>query len=95
MKHRPQYPLHFRSEEQMDGVRALAAAGGLSVNEWLVSQIEKANPALVAGAAEPVKPAVRPVKAKAKAAEACPHCERTNVKPWGSGKRCEDCKRNF
>lgn len=59
MKFRPQVQLRFRGEGQFDGVKGLASKEGVSVNEWILEQIEKLNP-WIAGE-EPKK-----VKAKVK-----------------------------
>jgi hypothetical protein len=59
MKFRPQFQLRFRSEEQAGAVNDMAAARGLSVNEWVLRQIE-ASGDLKKGLAEVAGLAVRP-----------------------------------
>jgi hypothetical protein len=61
MKFRPAMPLRFRSEAQFVEVKALAAAAGESVNEWILIQLESGGSGLVGEIVEPKK-----VKPKAK-----------------------------
>lgn len=98
MKFRPQMQLRFRGEEQFNQVKAISLKLGVSTNEWLLQQIEKANPGLVGEVAKAPEPKKVKAKAKPKTAvegDVCPACESKNVKAWGNGKRCGDCNRNF
>lgn len=46
MKFRPQMQLRFRGESQFKMVKEIASKQAPSVNEWILMQIEKANPTL-------------------------------------------------
>lgn len=98
MKFRPQIQLRFRSETQYIQFKDQASNESISVNEWMLLQIEKSNPGLTGEVAK--APAVKKVKPKAKvsvkAAKAqCPVCESKDVVEWGKGQHCNGCNRNF
>lgn len=74
MKFRPSMQLRLRGVEQFEDIQKLAKRESVSVNEWVLLQIEKANPSIsIESAPEPKK--VKP-KAKASAAEpaGCDSC---------------------
>jgi len=85
MKFRPQVQLRFRSEEHYETVKALAAKAELSLNEYVLVKIDAGHS--VAAPTENEK--------ATKKGHKCPHCGAREVKPWGVGMRCENCKRNF
>lgn len=98
MKFRPQIQLRFRSETQYNQFKDQALKESISVNEWMLLQIEKSNPGLTGEV--PKAPAVKKVNPKSKvsvkaATAQCKVCESKDVVPWGSGQHCNGCGRNF
>jgi hypothetical protein len=76
MKLRPQFQLRLRDEAQFHQVKALADVAGLSVNEWLVRQIERGvmpndDRRTIR---TPEMPAVSRRAVKAEQKTACPSC---------------------